>query len=278
MGEKSGNLELIISTGAPDNQAIAVKMISHKKPPKYYVKEIQGGFNLRKIVVFADLPLGFYDVEISTRGSVIKKELVHVKFPGEDTHWNDHFRHSRNTKTCVLSGLDSLTDNSATINKMSSMGMDLLGSFEELRLRPYDDQTGKVIFSWIKGATIGYGHLISQGEWNKYKDGITEVQAKTLFRLDLSDYIDAVNSNVKIKLGQHQFDALVMLTFNIGINAFKSSSVLKMVNDPAVKTGYSTLESAWKAWTKSQGQVMLGLVNRRQAEWDIYSKNLYKKW
>ena len=36
--------------------------------------------------------------------------------------------------------------------------------------------------------------------------------------------------------------------------------------------------AAWKAWNKSQGQVMQGLVNRRNAEWDVYSKNIYQRW
>jgi len=47
---------------------------------------------------------------------------------------------------------------------MSNQGMGLLKSIEKLRLKPYDDQTGKEISSWVKGATIGYGYLIDPGE------------------------------------------------------------------------------------------------------------------
>ena len=39
-----------------------------------------------------------------------------------------------------------------------------LKSIEKLVLYPYDDQTQEEIHSWIEGATIGYGHLISKQE------------------------------------------------------------------------------------------------------------------
>lgn len=51
----------------------------------------------------------------------------------------------------------------------STKGQDLLKKIESLRLNPYDDQTGKDISAWVKGATIGYGHLILQNEWDVYK-------------------------------------------------------------------------------------------------------------
>lgn len=70
----------------------------------------------------------------------------------------------------------------------------------------------------------------------------------------------------------------MIFAFNIGKANFNSSSVLKMINNPSAITPYPSLESAWKAWNKSQGKEMRGLNNRRSAEWDIYSKNIYKKW
>ena len=162
--------------------------------------------------------------------------------------------------------------------QMSIKGMEFLKSIEDFRLKPYDDQTGKEIFSWVTGATIGYGHLISQIEWNKYKNGITKKQADALFSQDLFPYVNTVVSNIKPHLAQNQLDALVILVFNIDSSHFKSSSVLKLINNPSAKTPYSSLEAAWMAWNKSQGKVNKGVINRRKAEWNIYSNNLYKKW
>jgi type VI secretion system secreted protein VgrG len=173
---------------------------------------------------------------------------------------------------------NSSTGNNATAHQLSDKGINHLKDIESLRLKPYDDQTGKEISSWTKGATIGYGHLISKDEWNKYKNGITEDQASVLFSDDLQPYLNAVNSNVTSVISQNQFDALTIFSFNIGINSFINSSVLKLINDPTVNTNYSSLESAWKAWNKSHGKEMKGLENRRNSEWNIYSKNDYKTW
>lgn len=161
---------------------------------------------------------------------------------------------------------------------LSSKGINLLKSIEQLATKPYDDQTGKDITAWVKGATIGYGHLISKAEWSKYKNGITEAQALSLFNADLKPYVNTVKSKVTASVTQNEFDAMVILTFNIGQGAFSNSSVLKMVNNPNAKTTYKNLEAAWKAWNKSQGVANKGLTNRRQSEWNIYTKGVYKKW
>lgn len=161
---------------------------------------------------------------------------------------------------------------------LGTKATELLQSIEQLSIKPYDDQTGSDITQWVKGATIGYGHLISQTEWPKYKDGITSKQASELFAADLKPYVSVVNRKVTGMIRQNEFDAMVILAFNIGTDAFSGSSVLKLVNDPGAKTSYNNLESAWKAWNKSQGIVNKGLINRRKAEWNIYSNGSYKKW
>jgi len=162
---------------------------------------------------------------------------------------------------------------------LSEKGENLLKSIEVLSTQPYDDQKGiksAPIKSWVKGATIGYGYLISQAEWDKYKNGITVEQANALYDAKIKPYVDAVNSNIKVKISQSQFDALVMLCYNIGITAFKNSSVVKMVN--GLPSSYKTLEAAWKAWNKSQGKFNQGVLNRRNAEWDVYTKGIYSRW
>lgn len=166
--------------------------------------------------------------------------------------------------------------------QMSVNGMQLLMSIEAFRGKPYDDQSGAEISDWVKGATIGYGHLISRNEWNRsgdtYKQGITKVQAGALFEQDMAPFVKGVNNKVTADISQNQFDALVILTFNIGLGNLGSSSVLKLVNNPSAHTSYPSLEAAWKAWNKSQGKVMQGLVNRRNAEWKIYADNIYERW
>lgn len=145
-------------------------------------------------------------------------------------------------------------------------------------MQPYDDQTGNDISAWTAGATIGYGHLIKHDEWPLYKNGISLADAATLFNKDLEPFVDSVRGKITVKLSQQQFDALVMLVYNIGEASFGGSSVIKLVNDPNAHTSFTNLEAAWKAWNKSQGHVMKGLENRRACEWNVYSQGIYKKW
>ena len=110
---------------------------------------------------------------------------------------------------------------------MSPEGCRLLQSVEELRLLPYDDQTGKTITEWLEGATIGYGYLIPEDEWDIYKDGIAREMAETLFLKTLKPFEKNVSEKLTCKVKQCEFDAMVLLSYNIGQGNFNSSSVLK---------------------------------------------------
>lgn len=164
---------------------------------------------------------------------------------------------------------------------LSDTGATWLKEVETLALQPYDDQVGITddpITEWVKGATIGYGHLILESQWDTYKDGITEEEADALFLIDAQPFVDAVNEAITVDVKQHEFDAMVIMAFNIGEEGFKGSSVAKLVNDPNADTPYASLEDAWKAWNKSQGKINQGVINRREAEWDMYSQGIYRHW
>jgi GH24 family phage-related lysozyme (muramidase) len=162
--------------------------------------------------------------------------------------------------------------------RLSPDGSALLKAVEHLALAPYDDQTGKATTVWVEGATIGYGHLIKRAEWETYQSGITEAAADALFSQDLAPFEQVVGEVIWVGVQQYEFDALVILAFNIGAAAFRGSSVAKLVNDPAAKTSYVSLKDAWMSWNKSQGKVMKGLDNRRRCEWDIFTSARYVRW
>ncbi|MEN9903662.1 MAG: hypothetical protein RLZZ555_227 [Pseudomonadota bacterium] len=155
--------------------------------------------------------------------------------------------------------------------------IELLKQVESLRLKPYDDQTDREISAWVPGATVGYGHLISKAEWPTLKGGISAAHAKVLFERDLAPFVAGVRSRLQRAVLQQEFDAMVMLAFNIGSNAFAGSRVLGLIN--AGHTADSReLEAAWKSWNRSQHKILQGLVRRRQCEWDIFTKGVYASW
>lgn len=136
----------------------------------------------------------------------------------------------------------------------------------------YDDATGQPVPNGTPlppGATIGYGHLITPDQ--DFTRGLTEEQATKLLQSDLTQAQDVVRHNVHTKLTQYQYDALVILAFNIGAGAFRKSTVLKYLNIPGfVSKKYPTLMSAWLSWCNSGGRTVPGLLHRRRQEWEMF--------
>lgn len=156
----------------------------------------------------------------------------------------------------------------------SSRCMHLMKSYEKLCKFPYWDQNGKIISEYKNGATIGYGHLISGVKvFEKYKSGISESQADILFDDDIHEYVQTVRFFIKEKITQHEFDGLVMFAFNVGIYAFKKSTVVKIINGESSKN----LRDAWLSFKFSQGRINRGLINRREAEMNVFFNGVYFK-
>ena len=138
---------------------------------------------------------------------------------------------------------------------VSNKGVDLICEFEGKRLVAYDDGVGV----W----TIGFGTIkYPNGVRVKKGDTCTLDQAKEYMRHDLIEFEHTVNSSVKVPPNQNQFDALVSLAYNIGSNAFKSSTLVKKLN-----TGdYQGAADQFNVWVNAGGKRMQGLVNRRDRE------------
>ena len=161
--------------------------------------------------------------------------------------------------------------------KISNYGINALKQCEGCVMRNgrhviYDDKNGLPVpknMPLPSGATIGYGHLIKPHE--DFRDGITEDVATELLRCDLAIAEKAVNSTVTAPLRQNQFDALVMLAFNIGVKNFANSTVVKYINNPKFhSTTYPDLPAAWCAWNKINGAVSIGLIRRRNIELNMF--------
>lgn len=142
---------------------------------------------------------------------------------------------------------------------LSLEGVNLICNFEGLKLSAYDDDTGV----W----TIGYGTTrYPNGKRVSQGDRCSLEQAKTYMQHDLKIFERAVNSAVKVPLKQNQFDALVSLTYNIGVGAFKNSTLLKKLN----LGDYQEAANQFDVWVNAGGKRLQGLVNRRAMEKKIF--------
>lgn len=144
----------------------------------------------------------------------------------------------------------------------SQQGIDLIKSFEGLRLQAYPDGNSY---------SVGYGHHANVSAGTV----VTQEEAEELLRADLANSEAVVNRLANATpdgFTQNQFDALVSLAYNIGSGNFQGSTVARLIRqggpDPRAE-----LRNAWMLWVKSKGKTLTALVRRRNLEYDHYSAN-----
>lgn len=110
--------------------------------------------------------------------------------------------------------------------------------------------------------TVGYGHTLSARAGVR----VTEADARDLLLYDLIHVGREVGALVFTPLNQNQFDALVCFAFNIGLENFRQSLVLRWVNEGALLDAAFAIEQWRKADLDGDAIVVDGLVRRRAAE------------
>jgi lysozyme len=110
--------------------------------------------------------------------------------------------------------------------------------------------------------TIGYGH----SKTARADVEIDERDAEALLIYDLLAVTSAVNDLTFTPLTQNQFDALVCFAFNIGLDNFKGSSVLRRVNEGNLLQAAAAIEMWRKSEFEGERIVVDALVRRRAAE------------
>ncbi len=96
---------------------------------------------------------------------------------------------------------------------------------------------------------------------------LTPAQETRLQAIAVRPFERVVADNVKVPLTQNQFDALVSFAYNIGAGAFRDSTALRKINAGDLAGG----AEAMKLFNKSDGQVVQGLVNRRNDEVRLFN-------
>ena len=145
--------------------------------------------------------------------------------------------------------------------KINKEGLELIKSFEGCRLVAYDDlQPNKTIthISQVKGTlTIGYGHTagVTVGQV------INQTQAENMLKSDMAKYEKYVTDNVKITLNENQFSALVSFCYNCGVGNLRT-----LVRNRTVEQIANNIP----LYNKAKGQVLKGLVRRREAERKLF--------
>ena len=142
------------------------------------------------------------------------------------------------------------------MTNLGEAGVALIREFEQCRLRAYKPTPDDV---W----TIGWGHTAGV----RMGDTCTQEEADAWFAEDVVRFEQAVNAAVTVPLTQNEFDALVSFAYNVGVGAFRGSTLVRLLNN----SDYEGAEKQFLRWTKQAGNELAGLVRRRNAERDLFN-------
>lgn len=135
--------------------------------------------------------------------------------------------------------------------KVSDELIDKIKQFEGYRSKAYRCSAGVL--------TCGYGHtkgVTARTTCNKNK-------ALAWLRADLEPIERFLSAIPEVCKSQGRFDACADFCFNLGVNAFKGSTLLKQIQK---KSSVSIIQAEFLKWIYAGGKPLEGLKNRRRWE------------
>ena len=150
--------------------------------------------------------------------------------------------------------------------KISDKGLKLIQEFEDFVSTPYQD-SARV---W----TIGYGstYYPNGKKVTKFDKPINRLYAETIQKNVIArDFEPVINELLEKEIAsgfitQNMYDAIISLTYNIGVNGFKRSSVLRLLKQGDKQNA----ADAFLLWNMAGGKVLRGLVRRRERERKLF--------
>lgn len=144
-----------------------------------------------------------------------------------------------------------------SVNKST---LDLIKQYEGCKLTAYKDIVGVYTIGFGTTAAAGLGITPAKGMT------ITQERAEDLLRQGVEKFAATVDAMITAKVNANQFGACVSLAYNVGSTGFAKSTVLRELN----AGNYDKAAAAFRMWNKAGGEVIKGLVNRREAEIKLF--------
>ena len=96
---------------------------------------------------------------------------------------------------------------------------------------------------------------------------ISQEDADQMLADALADKAEGVDRLLEIDLNPNQAAALLSFAYNVGLGNLKSSTLLRLVNAGS----FGDVPKQFLRWANVNGQMVRGLLRRRQAEADLWS-------
>ena len=121
---------------------------------------------------------------------------------------------------------------------------------------------------------IGYCHLIKIQDGLHSVETITKGKADRLLDKDLTLLSKQLTKLLgDVVLNQNQFDALVSLVYDIGIQAYRASELPKLFKQGKLEEACSM----FRKWNKYEKNPKYQLIDSRQKEIQLFSTGSFKK-
>ena len=145
--------------------------------------------------------------------------------------------------------------------QVNEAGLALIRAYEGFRAAAYRCPAGV----W----TIGFGHTSEAGP-PVVRAGmrVSKAEANTILARDVAMFASDIALMIRVPLNANQFSALVSFAYNVGVGAFRSSSVLKAVN----ASDFAAVPRRLNLWVKANGKTLSGLVKRRASEGQLFMR------
>ena len=161
--------------------------------------------------------------------------------------------------------------NAASSMTASEACVEFIKGVEGFSAKPYYDYSQH---------TVGYGTKCPTEKYFDYMvNGISKAEAEVLLRQVIADVGTTINQKLlnpyHLTLTQHQFDALVSFSFNIGTSWMTYDSTLRH----AILNGGndSDLVYAFGLYCTAGGKYSSGLITRRLCEANMYLNGIYSQ-
>lgn len=185
----------------------------------------------------------------------------------------DGWKHSDQRLDSHHQRYSTLIEQESTVRQINEAGEALLKSFEQKRLVPYDDARPDYVLrpgdKVLGTLTNGWGHT---GPDVVIGEKIDDAKADEWLHYDLMDAEELVEDSVSVPLSENQFAGAVLLAYNIGRGAFLASTFLRRLN----AGDYAGAAAEFPKWNKTtiDGKKVTsrGLVRRRAAEAELFSR------
>lgn len=162
------------------------------------------------------------------------------------------------------------------IDNISENGIEFIAEFEGCRLSAYDDlQPYKTLDANTKilgTLTIGIGHIGNvDGKKITWNTKITKTKAYRLFRSDIEPRAEKLKSLINTTITQNMFDALLSYAYNCGFGNQHFVNAINLINKGKFKSAAKEIKNGT---CTSKGVVLNGLVRRRNAEYELFIKDM----